>query len=88
MDQTYTETEIRDTQDLLELMQANAVHNRDARIVSEAVANISSGAGLVNSSIPGDIVTLITTAIEIGYATALNDIRNSKIEGLGPIDLD
>ena len=88
MNQTDTEDELRTAQRVLELMQANAVHDRDTRIVSEAVANISSGAGLVNTSIPTDIVTLITTAIGIGYASALNDVRDDQVDGLGPIEPD
>jgi hypothetical protein len=54
-----------------------------------SVANISSGAGLVNTNIPTDIVTLIVNAIEVGYASALNDVRDRDLEnhGLGPIDI-
>jgi hypothetical protein len=69
-------------------MQGNAVHDQDAWLVGEAIANISSGAGLVNTSIPTDIVTLITTAIEVGYASALNDIRDNQIDGVGPTGTD
>jgi hypothetical protein len=84
LEQTYTPSEIRSSQDVLDLIRANAVHDQDAHLVREAVANISSGAGLVNTPIPADVLALITTAIEIGYASALNDVRDDQVDGLGP----
>ena len=71
---------------MLDLMRANAVHDHDEHLVAEAVANISSGAGLGNSSMPTPIVELIHAALATGYASAINDVREHRIAGLGPAE--
>jgi predicted transcriptional regulator len=89
MSEPITQDDVQSWLYIVELMRGNAVQNQDDRLVVEAVANISSGAGLVNTNIPTDIVTLIVNAIEVGYASALNDVRDRDLEnhGLGPIDI-
>ena len=84
MSDRFTEADVRKWQYIVSLMQANAVQGHDVHLVAEQVAKISSGAGLVNASIPMNIVTVITDAMEVGYASAVNDVRDQRLDGLGP----
>lgn len=35
---------------------------------------------------PGPIATLVNRAMEAGYLQALTDVRDGKVDGLGPLD--
>ena len=83
--ETYTEKDLDRWSDLARLMQANAVLDRDARVVGDAVDDICSGAGLYNE-LPEAVADLLREAIETGYAQALRDVRDGGVDGLGPLD--
>lgn len=85
-DDSYTRGDVDSWLRVIELLHANAVADVDARVVSEAVANISSGAGLVHSALPAPLLTLVHETLEAGYGHALRDVRDGRIAGLGPTD--
>lgn len=50
----------------------------DARRAHEAVANLWSAYGYQDA--PTQVVEMLVTAIEIGYAAALNDVRAGDLD--------
>jgi hypothetical protein len=56
------------------------VPDAHARAAGHAAANLCSGAGADLSYAPPRLQQLITEAIEVGYATALHDVRNGNFD--------
>ncbi|MFJ9188288.1 MULTISPECIES: hypothetical protein [unclassified Streptomyces] len=54
------------------------VHDEHARAADHAAASLCSGAGL--SVAPPGLHQLVNEAIQIGYATALNDVRDGDFD--------
>lgn len=50
----------------------------DARAAAEAVANLWSGYGYQNA--PPSVLQMFTEAMEIGYVTALQDVREGGFD--------
>jgi hypothetical protein len=75
------ETDMSDTQkkelrDLVRALGAD-IHDRHYRPAYDAAANICSG---VFESIPVDLHDLVQEAAAAGYATALSDLENGKLD--------
>lgn len=54
------------------------VRDEDARAASEAAANLHSGSGYLHA--PMEVLEAFSRAIEIGYAAALQDVRQGKLD--------
>ncbi|MFI9585584.1 hypothetical protein ACIHCQ_27910 [Streptomyces sp. NPDC052236] len=54
------------------------VRDEDARAASEAAANLHSGSGYLDA--PMEVLEAFSRAIEIGYAAALQDVRQGKFD--------
>ncbi len=57
------------------------VSSEHARAAGHAAAKLCSGAGHRLLYAPPELQQLITEAIEIGYATALQDVRDGDFDG-------
>ncbi|MFF5992881.1 hypothetical protein [Prauserella flavalba] len=77
---TYaTEDEINDwVQAIATLHDTVATNPGDERAAREAAANLWSGFGYQDA--PGDVLRMFAQAIEIGYLTALRDVRNGDLD--------
>ncbi|MFE5868759.1 hypothetical protein ACFQ6V_08905 [Streptomyces roseifaciens] len=54
------------------------VRDEDARVASEAAANLCSGTGFLNA--PMEVLQMFAQAIEVGYAAALHDVRDGAFD--------
>ncbi|MGW6358683.1 hypothetical protein ACWFR5_26800 [Streptomyces sp. NPDC055092] len=54
------------------------VRDEDVRAASEAAANLHSGSGYLYA--PTAVLEAFSRAIEIGYAAALQDMREGKVD--------
>jgi hypothetical protein len=54
------------------------VRDEDARAASEAAANLHSGSGYLHA--PMEVLEAFSRAIEIGYAAALQDVRQGHLD--------
>ncbi|MHC0429487.1 hypothetical protein ACX6XY_04750 [Streptomyces sp. O3] len=73
--------EIKSAAQAISDMHVAAVPDEHARAAGRAAANLCSGAGHRLSYAPTELQQLITHAIEIGYATALQDVRDGDFGG-------
>lgn len=68
-------------------LREGVLRDADARTVREASANYGSGAGLY-FHLPHEVAVMVEAAFEIGYAQALQDVRDQSVDGLGLLDVD
>ncbi|MFE1339808.1 hypothetical protein ACFW6K_19260 [Streptomyces sp. NPDC058733] len=61
-------------------MHVATVSGEHARAAGHAAANLYSGAGHRLLYAPPELRQLITDAIEVGYAAALQDVRNGEFD--------
>ncbi|WP_399926916.1 hypothetical protein [Streptomyces kanamyceticus] len=73
--------EIKKAAQAISDMHAATVPGQHARAAGHAAANLCSGAGHGLLYAPPELQQLITQAIEIGYATALQDVRDGDFDG-------
>lgn len=83
----YSDENITDWTHLVTSTEDIAVSNEDISVVEEAAANLSSSAAF-HFNMPTEIADLIVSAIKTGYGQALRDIRDRKVDGLGPLEVD
>ncbi len=57
----------------------------DSRIAVEAIDRLDSGWGL-HAHLPEPIYRLVRQALEAGYQSALADVRDGDVDGLGAVD--
>ncbi|KIE23734.1 hypothetical protein LK08_28555 [Streptomyces sp. MUSC 125] len=62
-------------------MHIATVPGEHARAAGHAAANLCSGSGHRLLYVSAELQQLITQAIEIGYATALQDVRDGDFDG-------
>lgn len=62
-------------------MHVANIPSEHASAAQHAAANLFSGAGHQLLYVPTELQQLITQAIEIGYATALHDVRAGGFDG-------
>ncbi|MDI3390677.1 hypothetical protein QIS99_31450 [Streptomyces sp. B-S-A8] len=74
--------EIKNAAHAISNMHVATVPGDHARAAGHAAANLCSGAGYRLLYIPTELQQLITQAIEIGYATALQDVRDGDFDGV------
>lgn len=74
-----SEDEINDwVQAISNLHASVATDPIDERAAREAAANLWSGFGYQDA--PGDVLRMFVQAIEIGYITALRDVRDGEFD--------
>lgn len=73
-----SEDDIRSWVDAVTTLHNKAVHDQDARAAAEAAANLWSGFGFLDA--PTAILDMLVQAIEAGYATALHDLRDGRLD--------
>ncbi|WP_146051271.1 hypothetical protein [Streptomyces noursei] len=73
--------EIKNAAQVISDMHVATVPSEHARAAGHAAANLCSGAGHRLLYAPPELQQLITQAIEIGYATALQDVRDGDFDG-------
>jgi hypothetical protein len=73
------EDEINGWIDAIAVLYGTAVRDEDARVTAEAVANLWSGFGYQDP--PPQVQQMLIQAIEIGYATAMHDVRDGQFDG-------
>jgi len=76
---TPSPEEIENVAQAISALHAETVRDPDARRVGEAAANLCSGAGAELLYAPPEVQQLIANAIEIGYAAALQDLRDGAL---------
>lgn len=81
----YTDQDVTSWAELVNAMEGIAVSGDDAADVEEGAANLSSGAGLY-FHVPQEIADLVFSALKTGYGQALQDVRDGKVNDLGPIE--
>jgi hypothetical protein len=81
-DETYRREHVAAWHAAVRVARENAIEDADAWLVTEAVAEISTGAGLSNQ-IPQSVLLLVHEVMRIGYGRAVQDVRNGKVAGLG-----
>ena len=74
-----SEDEINDWVDAIATLHATVATDRaDELAAQEAAANLWSEFGYQDA--PGDVLRMFAQAIEIGYLTALRDVRNGDLD--------
>lgn len=73
-----SEDDIRSWTDAVAALHTNAVHDQDARAAAEAAANLWSGFGFRDA--PPEVLEMLLRAVEAGYATALHDLRDGRLD--------
>ncbi|WP_159025307.1 hypothetical protein [Streptomyces pluripotens] len=73
--------EIKNAAQAISDMHVAAVSAEHARAAGHAAANLCSGSGHRLLYVSAELQQLITQAIEIGYATALQDVRDGDFDG-------
>ncbi|MBT2401129.1 hypothetical protein [Streptomyces sp. ISL-100] len=73
--------EIKNAAQAVSDLHVAAVPGEHARAAGHAAANLCSGAGHRLSYASTELQQLITEAIEIGYATALQAVRDGDFDG-------
>ncbi len=72
--------EIENAAQAISDMRVATVPGEHARAAGHAAANLCSGAGHRLLYAPLELRQLITEAIEVGYAAALQDVRNGDFD--------
>ncbi|WP_434592038.1 hypothetical protein [Streptomyces sp. A5-4] len=75
-----SQEEIRNAAQAISDMHLATVPGTHARAAEHAAANLCSGAGHSLLYAPMKLQQLIAEAIEIGYATALKDVRDGAFD--------
>ncbi|MDT0613607.1 hypothetical protein [Streptomyces lancefieldiae] len=73
--------EIKNAAQAISDMHVATVSGEHARAASDAAANLYSSAGHRLLYAPPELRQLITEAIEVGYAAALQDVRDGDFDG-------
>ncbi|CAM5632661.1 hypothetical protein GCM10010329_22580 [Streptomyces spiroverticillatus] len=73
--------EIKNAAQAISDMHAATVPGEHAQAAGHAAANLCPGAGHQLLYLSPELHQLIDEAIEIGYATALQDVRSGKFDG-------
>ena len=76
-----SQEEIENVAQVITDLHIATVPGEHARAASHAAANLCSAAGADLLYAPTRLQQLITEAIEVGYATALRDVRNGDFDG-------
>lgn len=84
---TYSDDDVAAWAGFVWPLYESTVRSEDARDVREATANWCSGTALY-SHLPHQVAEMVEAAIGIGYAQALDDVRDGSVEGLGPLEDD
>ena len=75
-----SQEEIKNVAQAVADLYTATVQDRDARGAGDAAANLCSGAGTALLYASPELQQLISNAIEIGYVTALQDVRDGALE--------
>lgn len=76
-----SQEEIETVAQVITNLHITTVPDEHARAAGDAAANLCSGVGADLLHAPPRLQQLITEAIEVGYATALHDVRNGDFDG-------
>ncbi|MFC4948289.1 hypothetical protein [Pseudonocardia sp. GCM10023141] len=60
------------------VLHEQTVRSEDAQEASTAAASAWSGSGYLDA--PAEVMEMLTQAVEIGYATALDDLRSGRLD--------
>lgn len=70
--------DMRSWADGVSRLHAATVHREDEMAAGQAAAMLMSGGGFVHE--PMEVLTMLTQTIEVGYAAALADLRDRRLE--------
>jgi hypothetical protein len=73
-----SEDDIRSWVEAVASLHNTVVHDQDARAAAEAAAHLWSGFGYRDA--PPHVLEMLVQAIEVGYATALYDLRTGHLD--------
>jgi hypothetical protein len=76
-----SQEEIKNVAQAIAALHIATVQDPDVSRAGEATANLCSSAGAALLYAPPGLQQLITNAIEIGYAAALQDVRDGTLGG-------
>ncbi|OEU86682.1 hypothetical protein DB35_23745 [Streptomyces abyssalis] len=74
----FSEDDVRSWAGGVSRLHEGTVHSQDGIAAGQAAAMLMSGGGFVHE--PVEVLTMLTQAIEVGYAAALADLRNGRLE--------